>query len=82
MSTKSTKSTKSELYRIVPNEPASAVIEALEGLLEEARRGEIRAIAWAIPGRHGWAFNGNQDAGHWIGSIEILKHELLNRRES
>ncbi len=62
-----------------------AVIELLEDLLAQARRGEIQALAIAseVSDRSvGTAFTGDVDIWRMIGAMELLKARLLEWSDS
>jgi hypothetical protein len=67
------------LGRIVAtNEPVESVIAELEGLLERARAGEVRAIAYTIVDGGGYTScswdTGTADAAVLIGGIARLQY--------
>lgn len=52
--------------RLLPGEANEDLVEALEGLTERARRGEIKGLAWAGLTGNDHLFNGWDGAGGTI----------------
>lgn len=64
---------------VVNGEPVKGLIERLEGLLDAARRGEVRAIAYVTMKSHGQFATGWTDGGNLcalLGGVVRLQHGM------
>ena len=64
--------------------PDQDVVDAVEAILKLAKDGELRGMVWCGALRDGshtvQGFGTYINLHHLVGSIEILKHEVISRR--
>jgi hypothetical protein len=63
------------------HEPVGSIVELLEALLEKARNGEVRSLAyvWMDTGdnvNHNW-YRGDRYNSQLLGSMAMMQHEFI-----